>query len=195
MKGQAERIFESSARLQKEFRREGLDTIVSIAEVFIEAFRNGRKLLFFGNGGSAADAQHLAAEFVNRFRLDRPALPAIALTTDTSVLTSIGNDSGFDRIFARQVEALGRDSDVVVGLSTSGTSTNVIEGIRAARKEGLVTVAFTGAGEGHLRLEVDYCLAVPSTDTPRVQEMHMLAGHAICEIVEKTLADRRHMAP
>ncbi len=195
MKDQVERIFEGNARLQKVFLKEGLDTIVAVAETFIQAFRNGRKILFFGNGGSAADAQHLAAEFVNRFRLDRPALPAIALTTDSSVLTSIGNDSGFDRIFARQVEALGRDADVAVGLSTSGTSANVIEGIRAARKEGLVTVTFTGAGGDHLRLEVDFCLTVPSDDTPRVQEMHILAGHAICEVVEKSLADRRHMAP
>ena len=195
MKDLVERVFEGNARLQKAFLKESLDTIVAVAETFIQAFRNGRKLLFFGNGGSAADAQHLAAEFVNRFRLDRPALPAIALTTDSSVLTSIGNDSGFDRIFSRQVEALGRDADVAVGLSTSGTSANVIEGIRAARKEGLVTVAFTGAGGGHLRLEVDFCLTVPSDDTPRVQEMHILAGHAICEVVEKSLADRRHMAP
>lgn len=195
MKDQVERVFEGNARLQKVFAKESLDTIVAVAETFIQAFGNGRKLLFFGNGGSAADAQHLAAEFVNRFRLDRPALPAIALTTDSSILTSIGNDSGFDRIFARQVEALGRDADVAVGLSTSGTSANVIEGIRAARKDGLVTVAFTGAGGERLRLEVDFCLTVPSDDTPRVQEMHILAGHAICEVVERSLADRRHLAP
>lgn len=195
MKDQVERIFEESAGLQRAFLKESLDTIVTVSETFIQAFRSGRKLLFFGNGGSAADAQHLAAEFVNRFRLDRPALPAIALTTDSSVLTSIGNDSSFDRVFARQVEALGRDADVAVGLSTSGNSANIIEGIRAARKEGLVTVAFTGAGGGHLKLEVDFCLAVPSDDTPRVQEMHILAGHAICEVVERTLADRRHLTP
>jgi D-sedoheptulose 7-phosphate isomerase len=194
MKAQVERIFLENARVQKEFLKEGADSITAVAEVLIRAFRNGRKVLFFGNGGSAADAQHLAAEFVNRFRFDRPALPALALTTDTSVLTSIANDAAFDTVFSRQVEALGRDADVAVGLSTSGESPNVIEGMRAARKGGLVTVAFTGAGGGHLRLEADYCLMVPSDDTPRVQEMHVLAGHAICEIVERTLAGKRRSA-
>ena len=149
MKGQVERVFENSAKLQKAFLREYLGTVVSIAETFVQAIRNGRKLLFFGNGGSAADAQHLAAEFVNRFLIDRRALPAIALTTDTSVLTSIANDRGYEKVFSRQIEALGQTGDVALALSTSGTSPNVIEGVRAARRAGLYTVGLSG-GDGGL---------------------------------------------
>jgi D-sedoheptulose 7-phosphate isomerase len=189
MKEQITSIFDSNARLQKQFLKENLDVIISITDTIVDAFTRGNKVLLFGNGGSAADAQHLAAEFINRFRLDRRALPAMALTTDTSVLTSIANDSGYDRVFARQIEALGRASDVAVGLSTSGASPNVIEGIRVARREGLVTVAFAGGDGGRLRQQVDHCLLVPSTDTPRVQEMHILSGHVICELVEKAITD------
>jgi D-sedoheptulose 7-phosphate isomerase len=189
MKEQITSIFDSNARLQKQFLKENLDVIISITDTIVDAFTRGNKVLLFGNGGSAADAQHLAAEFINRFRLDRRALPAMALTTDTSVLTSIANDSGYDRVFARQIEALGRASDVAVGLSTSGASPNVIEGLRVARREGLVTVAFAGGDGGRLRQQVDHCLLVPSTDTPRVQEMHILSGHVICELVEKAITD------
>jgi D-sedoheptulose 7-phosphate isomerase len=187
MKEQVTSIFDSNARLQKQFLKENLDVIISITDAIVDAFTRGNKVLLFGNGGSAADAQHLAAEFINRFRLDRRALPAMALTTDTSVLTSIANDSGYDRVFARQIEALGRASDVAVGLSTSGASPNVIEGLRVARREGLVTVVFAGGDGRRLRPQVDHCLLVPSTDTPRVQEMHILAGHVICELVEKAV--------
>jgi D-sedoheptulose 7-phosphate isomerase len=150
MKDQINRIFNDHARVQEAFLEENLDLLVEITEVLVDAFRKGRKVLFFGNGGSAADAQHLAAEFVNRFREERPALPAVALTTDASVLTSIANDRGYEQTFSRQVEALGKRGDVAVGITTSGASPNVLEGIRAARREGLVTVAFVG-GEGGLR--------------------------------------------
>ena len=185
-------IFDSNAGLQKQFLEENLDVIAVITGTLVDAVRGGNKVLFFGNGGSAADAQHLAAEFVNRYRAERKALAALALTTDSSVLTSIANDSGYDRVFSRQIEALGREGDVAVGLSTSGSSPNVLEGIRAARRGGLVTVAFAGGAGGHLRQEADHCLLVPSTDTPRVQEMHILSGHAICELVEKAVADAEH---
>lgn len=179
------RIFDEHSRLQKDFLKNNLETLVKVAEVLIDAFRKGRKVILFGNGGSAADAQHIAAEFVNRYRADRRALPALSLATDTSVLTSIANDSSFNRVFVRQVEALGRTDDVAIGFSTSGRSPNVVEGIRAARKLGLVTVGFAG-GDGDLLLrEADYCLIAASTNTPRVQEMHLLAGHALCDLVEQ----------
>jgi len=187
MREQITNIFDNNSRLQKQFLEENLDVIISITAAILDAVNRGNKVLFFGNGGSAADAQHLAAEFINRFRIDRRALPAVALTTDTSVLTSIANDSGYDRVFARQIEALGLEADVAVGLSTSGASSNVIEGLLAARRQGLVTIAFSGGAGGHLRQKVDHCLLVSSTDTPRVQEMHILAGHAICELVEKAV--------
>jgi len=177
--------FEDSRRVQETFLEENVDGVVKVAEVLIEAIRGGGKVLFFGNGGSAADAQHLAAEFVNRFRVDRRALPAIALTTDSSILTSIANDSSFEQLFARQVEALGKAGDVAVGISTSGTSANVVEGMRTAARAGLITVSFTGGDGGPLHREADYSLLAPSTTTARVQEVHILAGHIICDLVEQ----------
>ena len=185
MKERIIRIFDEHARLQKEFLKHNTEMLARVAEVLIQAFRKGRTVYFFGNGGSAADAQHLAAEFVNRFRLDRRALPALALNVDTSVLTSIANDFGYDRVFARQIEAFGRPDDVAVGLSTSGESPNVIEGIRQARRQGLVTVGFSGGDGGALLREVDHCLVVPSKTAARVQELHIIAGHVICDIVEQ----------
>jgi D-sedoheptulose 7-phosphate isomerase len=194
MKERIVRIFDEHARLQREFLKHDSETLARVAAVILLAFRKGRTVFFFGNGGSAADAQHLAAEFVNRFRLDRRALPALALNVDTSVLTSIANDSGYDRIFARQIEAFGRPDDVAVGLSTSGASPNVIAGIRQARNQGLVTVGFSGGGgDGDaLQRETDHCIVVPSKTTARIQEMHILAGHAICDIVEQDLVHPTH---
>ena len=192
MKERIVRIFDEHARLQKEFLKHNTEMLAQVAEVLIQAFRKGRTVYFFGNGGSAADAQHLAAEFVNRFRLDRRALPALALNVDTSVLTSIANDFGYDRVFARQIEAFGRADDVAVGLSTSGASPNVIAGIRLARQQGLVTVGFSGGDGGALLRETDHCIVVPSKTTARVQEMHILAGHAICDIVEQDLVHPTH---
>jgi D-sedoheptulose 7-phosphate isomerase len=149
------------------------------------ALRLGHKLLFFGNGGSAADAQHLATELVVRYKNNRPALAAIALTTDTSALTAIGNDFGFDELFARQVEALCCAGDVVIGLSTSGNSENVIRGLRAAKAAGGVTVAFTGEGGGRLAGTVDHGIFIPSKTTARIQEMHLMLGHVLCVLLER----------
>ena len=161
--------------------------IVAIAERVVETFRRGGKLLLCGNGGSAADAQHIAAEFVSRFRRERHGLPAIALTTDTSILTAISNDYGYERVFARQVEALGRPGDMVIGISTSGISASVIAAMHAARNGGMATVGFTGASGGTLVDHVDLCLCVPSHNTARIQEVHITVAHVVCEIVERTL--------
>jgi D-sedoheptulose 7-phosphate isomerase len=162
-------------------------SVQAVARAFVSALKAGRTLLFFGNGGSAADAQHLAAEFVNRFACDRKPLAALALTTDTSVLTSIANDSDFARIFARQVEALGRPGDVAVGISTSGRSANVLAGLRAARANRLVTVGLSGESDGALRDHCDHVIRIPSGSTARVQEVHILVGHILCQIVDETL--------
>jgi D-sedoheptulose 7-phosphate isomerase len=175
------------AEAAERFFGESSDKVAEVAGVLARALRAGRTIFFFGNGGSAADAQHLAAEFVNRFSADRPALAALALTTDTSVLTSVGNDSAFSRIFARQVEALGRRGDVAVGLSTSGRSPNILEGLGAARDRGLVTVGFTGADGGEMAGLCRHLIRVPSRETPRIQEVHILVGHILCGLVDATL--------
>jgi len=162
--------------------------IGEIADRLIECFQKGNKLLLCGNGGSAADAQHVAAEFVNRFRFDAGALPAIALTTDTSILTAIGNDSTFENVFSRQVEALAKTGDVLAGVSTSGGSPNVLKALDIARSLGVTTLGFTGKKGGEkMAGKCDFCLAVPSNDTPRIQECHLFVWHAICENVEKAL--------
>lgn len=178
-------IIKESIRVKQNLLEGNLEDIVRVAEIIKEAIKNKKKILFFGNGGSAADAQHLTAEFVNRFLFDRPALPAISLTTDTSVLTSITNDSDYRFIFSRQVEALGHEGDVAIGISTSGTSPNVVEGLEKARIMGMKTVAFIGEKEGNLRESVDIIISVPSTCTPRIQEAHIMLGHIICQLVEE----------
>ena len=155
--------------------------------LIIEAFRNNAKLLLAGNGGSAADSQHIAAEFVNRFCLEREGLPAIALTTDTSVLTAIGNDYSFDRVFSRQLNSLGRSGDVFWALSTSGNSVNLLEALTECRKRGIMSIGFTGVKGGKMADMCDIPVRVPSDETPRIQEMHILLAHIICEIVEKEL--------
>lgn len=162
-----------------------------LAETCAACLASGGKLLFFGNGGSASDSQHLAAEFVNRFDRDRPALGAVALATDGSVLTSIGNDSSFQAIFERQVEALGRPGDVAIAISTSGRSPNIVAGLRAARRLGLRTAALLGRDGGPARSEADLSLVVPSSETARVQEVHIFAGHVLCRLVEDRLASAR----
>lgn len=164
-------------------------TLAPIGAAMAEAFRNGGKVVLFGNGGSAADAQHVAAELVNRFLMERKALPALALTTDSSILTAMANDLGFDCVFARQVEALVRPGDVVVGLSTSGNSENVLQGLRAARECGATTVGLTGRDGGRLKDVADICFCAPSDNTPRIQEAHITVLHAICEAVERELFD------
>lgn len=164
-----------------------LTIIKEMSLAIIEAYQNKKKLILFGNGGSAADAQHIAAELVNRFELERIALPAIALTTDTSVLTSIANDYDYSKIFARQVEALAEKGDVVIGISTSGASLNVIKGIEVAREKGAKTIGLTGKNGGKLARTADLVLKVPSNDTPRIQEAHITILHIICYLIEKRL--------
>jgi D-sedoheptulose 7-phosphate isomerase len=168
------------------------DAVARIADAILRALGGGGKLLLAGNGGSAADAQHLAGELLSRFRTDRAPLAAIALTTDTSVLTAIGNDYGYQYVFERQVRGLGRPPDVFLGISTSGRSPNVLLALRAARDLGLTTVGFTGAGGGEMADLCDLCLAAPSDETPIIQQIHIIAGHMICGLVEQAwIADRR----
>ena len=164
--------------------REQQPALQAIAQVMSAAVRRGAKILWCGNGGSAADSQHLAAELVGRFRRERPGLPSIALTTDTSILTAIGNDYGYDAVFSRQVEALGVCGDVLVGISTSGNSSNVLAALELARARGIVTVAFTGAGGGKMGAIADHVFAVSSSDTARIQEAHILLGHTLCDWIE-----------
>jgi D-sedoheptulose 7-phosphate isomerase len=166
-----------------------LDTkiIVQIASAMIDAYKNGKKVVLFGNGGSAADAQHIAAELVGKYKLVRDPLPALALSTNTSVLTACGNDYGYDSVFLKQVQAHVVEGDVVVGISTSGTSKNVLEAMAAAKEKGAITVGFTGEGKKGLGEVVDIWLSVPTSDTPRIQESHITAGHIICFLVEDAL--------
>jgi D-sedoheptulose 7-phosphate isomerase len=162
--------------------------IVAAAEVMVQCLRSGGKLLFFGNGGSAADAQHLAAEFVGRFVLERRGLPAVALTTDSSILTAVGNDYGFDRVFSRQIEALGAPGDVAIGLSSSGNSPNVIAAIKEAKKQNLQTIGLAGKDGGELAKCVHIPITVACSNTARVQECHIAIGHLLCELVENELS-------
>lgn len=164
-----------------------LEKIKEISLVVIEAYRNKRKLILFGNGGSAADAQHIAGELVSKFKLEQAALPAIALTTNTSILTSIANDYDYSKIFARQVEALVEEGDVVIGISTSGVSSNVLKGIEIAKRKGAKTIGFTGRDKSRFAEIVDFALKVPSSDTPRIQETHITILHIICHLVEREL--------
>lgn len=165
------------------------DVLAAISASWITALKSGRKILFFGNGGSAADAQHLAAELVVRYRINRRALPAIALTTDTSILTAHSNDYGFETVFSRQVEALAQPGDVVVGISTSGTSKNVVAGLKAARDRGCIVVSFTGQNGADCAELAHHAYCVPSPVTAFVQECHLLAGHVLCEFVELAFKD------
>ena len=164
-----------------------LDTARKIADVIVSALRAGNKLLLAGNGGSAADAQHIAAEIVGRYKQDRPAYAAIALTTDTSALTAIGNDYGFEQIFARQVEGLGRRGDVLLVISTSGRSPNILAALKAARQQGLVTIGFTGAKGTGMAASCDHLLVAPSDDTPVIQQIYLTLAHGICDVIEQTL--------
>ncbi len=162
-------------------------TVARVSEILANALKQGNKALLFGNGGSAADAQHIAAELVGRFAFDRPALPALALSVNSSCVTAIGNDYGFDRVFSRQLEALARPGDIAIAISTSGNSTNVLHAMSTARKIGLKTIGLTGRSGGNLRNAVDYCICVPSNETPRIQECHILVGHIISELVEREI--------
>jgi D-sedoheptulose 7-phosphate isomerase len=176
-----------SLRVKTEFFEETKDRIAQTAEVIAHGLRNGRKMLFFGNGGSAADSQHLAAEMVGRFGPDRSALAAIALSTDTSILTAIGNDYGYEKVFARQIEALGHAGDIAIGISTSGNSPSVLEAFDVARAKNLYTVGFTGESGGKMNGRTEMLFRVPSRQTARIQETHILLGHIICELVDREL--------
>ena len=171
----------------KEKLREQAPMIATMVQILYDCIRGGGKVIFFGNGGSAADAQHLAAELSGRLYLDRPSLPAVSLSTNSSALTAVGNDYGFEHIFARQLPGIGNRGDVAVAISTSGNSPNVLEAIRLAHRIGMITFAWTGQGGGELAQLADYTLHVDSEQSPRIQEAHILAGHLICEIVERRL--------
>jgi D-sedoheptulose 7-phosphate isomerase len=161
--------------------------LVKLAERVSETFMNGGKLMLCGNGGSAADAQHIAAEFVNRFQREREPLPALALSTDTSVLTSVSNDYGYEQVFSKQIKALGKKGDILLAISTSGSSANIIFAIHAAKEKQMYTVGFTGGGGGQMLPIADLCFLVESYSTPRIQEVHIFAGHIVCELVETIL--------
>ncbi|MCA1959917.1 MAG: D-sedoheptulose 7-phosphate isomerase [Desulfomonile sp.] len=182
-------IFNESIRLTEKFLNESLGALEQVVRVVARVLGNGNRVLLFGNGGSAADAQHLAAEFVNRYLIERPPLPAVALTTDTSVLTAISNDFSFDEVFAKQIKALGRPGDAAIGISTSGKSANVTKGLAAARELGLVTIGLGGPVDSPMGQYSDYFLEVTGASTPRIQEVHHIVGHALVEMVDKTLFD------
>jgi D-sedoheptulose 7-phosphate isomerase len=182
-----DRIYADTIRLHEAARTGDQSAVLGVVDLLAAAFRDGRRVLVFGNGGSASDAQHFAAELVGRFQRERRAVAAIALTTDTSILTAIGNDCGFDRVFARQVEALGEHGDVAIGITTSGGSKNIVEAFAIARARGLTTVAVTGRDGGEAGKMADVHLNVADRSTARVQEVHRTLLHVICELVEETL--------
>ena len=187
MKEKIIKAFKDSISVKEKFVSENIDTIVEVSKLVADTLNKGRKILLFGNGGSACDASHIAAEFVNRFKKERPAFPAIALNTDMAVITSIANDYDFVNIFARQLKALAQDGDVVIAISTSGNSPNVIKAVDVARKKKLTTIAFTGAKGDKIASKSDYVFAVPSSDTPRIQETHITLAHVLCQMVEEIL--------
>ncbi len=179
---------EESARLSRELTEVSLSQIVQVAGRAIEAITSGHKIMLFGNGGSAAEAQHIAAEFINRFLKARNPMPAMALTTDTSVLTSISNDIGFEKVFANQIKGLGKRGDLAWAMSTSGNSANLVEALKTARSMAIQTVGFTGKEGGAMSDLVDVLLKVPSESPPRIQEAHLLLGHIVCELVEQEIS-------
>ena len=186
-----ERIFAASAAARERFLRRHAQRLAAVIELTADTLGRGNTLFFFGNGGSAADAQHLAAEFVNRYQLPRAPLPALALTTDSSVLTSIANDFGYREVFAKQIEALGRPGDLAFAISTSGNAANVLRAVQVCRRRGILTVGMTGGSGGKLATAVDHLLCVDGAlATARIQETHILIGHTLCELVEQDLAAR-----
>jgi D-sedoheptulose 7-phosphate isomerase len=188
MKETINKAFEESVQAKLAFLRDHEDKLITAIDALVAAFKRGNKLLLFGNGGSAADAQHIAAEFVNRFRIERPPLPAIALTTDSSALTSIANDYDYSQVFAKQVTALGKAGDVALAISTSGNAANVIAAIQACKKLKITTIGLTGGSGGKMAGQVDHLLSVSEgRNTARIQETHILIGHVICELVDAQL--------
>jgi len=185
MKEHVVKAFDDSADVKRRFAREHADRIVEVARLIARAFKEGHKVLLFGNGGSSTDASHIAAEFVGRYHRDRAPLPAIALGTNMAALTCIANDYEYAEIFARQVRAHGQKGDIAIAISTSGNSPNVLRGVGAAREIGLITVGWTGGKGGKLASLVDHCFIVPSTVTARIQESHITLGHVLCELIEE----------
>ena len=185
MKEQLRAVCEEHQQVfQQSFGPAQLDILEKISREILKSFKAGRKILLCGNGGSAADAQHIAAEFIGRFKRERKSLPAIALTTDTSILTALGNDYAYEKIFSRQIEGLGQAGDVLIAISTSGNSKNVLEAVRQAKKQSVVSIGFTGADGGQLSQMTDFCFKAGGLKTPHIQEMHITALHAISEVVE-----------
>jgi D-sedoheptulose 7-phosphate isomerase len=187
MKEKILKIFEESAAVKNKFAAENAPLIEEAAKGMAEAFKEGRKVILFGNGGSATDASHIAAEFVNRLKMERPPLPAIALNTDMAVITSISNDYDYSEIFAKQLKALGEEGDIAVGITTSGSSPNVLKALEVAKKKKLKTIALTGAKGARSVGKADFAFVVPSTETARVQETHITLGHVLCQMVEEIL--------
>jgi D-sedoheptulose 7-phosphate isomerase len=188
MKDAIVKAFEESIQVKRSFLKDNLGALITAIDLIAQAFLRGNKFLLFGNGGSAADAQHIAAEFVNRFRIERPPLPALALTTDTSAITSIANDYDYKEIFAKQVKALGKEGDVAMAISTSGNAANVLAAIEACKKLKIVTIGLTGGDGGKMARQVDCLLRVSEgKNTARIQETHILVGHVIAEMVDQTL--------
>jgi D-sedoheptulose 7-phosphate isomerase len=188
MKDKILKAFEESINVKEKFAEEkNLDKIIEVAKAIANAFNDGKKLILFGNGGSSTDASHIAAEFTNRFKKDRPGLPAIALNTDMAVITSIANDYDFSEVFAKQLKALANEGDVVIAISTSGNSPNILKAMDVAKKKKLTTIAFTGLKGEKLASKVTYTFIVPSDNTPRIQETHITLGHIICQMVEEIL--------
>lgn len=181
------RAFEESIAVKEKFVKENVALIAEVSRLIADTFNEGNKVLIFGNGGSACDASHIAAEFVNRFKRDRPGLPAVSLNTDMAVLTSIANDYDYAEIFARQIKTLGEEGDISIAISTSGSSRNILKAVDAAKKKGIRTIAFTGLKGEKFAAKNDYAFIVPSEDTPRVQEAHITLAHVICQMVEEIL--------
>lgn len=182
-----EKALRDNQRILNDFIKSNMDQVISFAQKIVWAFNNDKKLIICGNGGSAADAQHIAAEFINRFLMERPPLPALALTTDTSIITSIGNDYSFNEIFSKQIKALGVGGDILLALSTSGNSPNVLAAVDTAKENGIYTVGLTGGEGGELVNHADTCMVVKGESTPRIQETHIFVGHMICELVDYIL--------
>jgi D-sedoheptulose 7-phosphate isomerase len=190
MKDRAIKAFDESAEVKRKFVREHADRIAQVVQLIARALREGRKVLLFGNGGSATDASHLAAEFVGRYHKDRRPLPAIALGSDPAAVTCIANDYGYDELFARQIRAHGQKGDIAIAISTSGNSPNVLKGVEAAKACGLTTIGWTGHKGGKLAGLVDHAFVVPSTVTARIQESHITLGHVLCELIESELFEK-----
>lgn len=188
MKDKIFKAFEESIRVKKDFITEtNIEKIFEVSKIIANAFNEGKKLILFGNGGSATDSSHIAAEFINRFKRDRPGLPAISLNTDMAVITSIANDYDFSEVFAKQLKAIAEEGDVVIALSTSGNSINILKAMDVAKKKGLITIAFTGIKGEKFASKATFAFVVPSDNTPRIQETHITIGHTICQMVEEIL--------